>query len=220
MFTLLLGATAWAQVPTRAVRAVGTTTVSVKPDQVQVDVGVVTAAPTAQDAAAQNAARADALIAAVRKVLGSSGDIQTINYSVTPNYKQPMPGSTEPPVLTGFTVSNTLEATTSDLGSIGPIIDAATQAGANSVQGLRFGVKNDEPVRAQALSAASREARAHAEAIASGLSMRLGAVVSAQEGVQTVFPVQTTAGAAMSTPIVPGLVQVSASVTADFELLQ
>jgi uncharacterized protein YggE len=219
VFTLLLAVTAWAQTSVRVVRAVGTSTLSAKPDQVKVDIGVVTTASTAQEAAAQNASRTDAVIAAIQKVLGSSGDIQTIAYSVTPNYKQPLPGSTEAPVLTGFTVTNIIEVTSSALGSIGSIIDAATQAGANSVQSLRFGIKDDEPLRAQALSSAAKEARAHAEAIAGGLGLRLGAVSYAQEGAQ-VIPVQTTAGAASATPVIPGLVQVSATVTADFELVQ
>ena len=44
-----------AQSQPQSVQAVGSATVSGEPDQVKVDVGVVTTAPTAQEASAQNA---------------------------------------------------------------------------------------------------------------------------------------------------------------------
>src|ERR1035438_6061524 len=86
------------------IRAVGQGSVSVKPDQAQIDFGVVTTATTAQAAAAQNATQVTALIAALQTLLGSTGNIQTIGYSLSPNYNYPPGGN---PVLTGYTASNT-----------------------------------------------------------------------------------------------------------------
>ena len=203
----------WGQA--RVVRATGGASLSVKPDVVKLAVGVVTTADTAQAAAAQNAGQMDAVLARLKQVLGSSGDTRTISYSITPNYR-----SGQPPVLSGFTASNTVEVTTADLSSIGAVIDAASVAGANSIGGLRFTVKDEEPVRAQALAAAAKQARAHADAIASGLNARTGAVISAQEGSSVTPLMLDTAGAARTTtPIEPGLVQVSATVTVDVELI-
>ncbi len=49
----------------------GQATVSDKPDQAKLDVGVVTQAATAQDAAAQNASQVAAVLAQLQTVLGS-----------------------------------------------------------------------------------------------------------------------------------------------------
>ena len=212
---ICLTAAAWCQ--TRIVRATGDATLSVKPDLVKVSIGVVTTGKTAQEAATQNASQMDAVLAKLKQALGAAGDTRTVAYSITPLYTYTQG---QPAVLTGFSASNTVEASTSDLASIGSVIDAASQAGANSIQGLVFTLKDSEPVRAQALSAAARQARAHAEAIATGLGARLGAVRSAQEGTAVTPVTAAPTAAASPTPIESGLVQVSATVTADFELLQ
>ena len=197
----------------RVVRATGSATLSAKPDQVVISVGVVTTADTAQAAAAQNATQMDAMLARLKQVLGSAGDTRTVSYSIAPNYRG------QPQILAGFTVSNMVEVTSSDLSSIGSVIDAASQAGANSIGGLRFTVKDEQPLRVSALSAAAKLARADADAIASGLGGRLGAVLSAQEGSSVVPITMNSAGASVSTPINPGLVEVSATVTVEIELI-
>lgn len=215
---LLLCPALWAQVSPRLVRAVGEATVSVKPDQARVNIGITVQAATAQEAAALNASQMDALIARLKQALGAAGETRTINFSISPVYRS---SAGQPPVLSGFSCSNTVEATTSELGRVGAIIDAAAQTGANNIAGLRFALKNEEPAKSEALSAASRQARAHAEAIATGLGARLGAVRSAQEGaVYTALPVDSRAATAATTPIETGFVQVRATVTVDFELLQ
>jgi uncharacterized protein YggE len=160
----------------------------------------------------------DAVLARLRSVLGSLGEIRTISYSISPLYRYP---SGQPPILTGYTASNTVEVTTRDLSIIGRLIDAASQAGANQVHGLRFGLRNPEPLRAQALSAAAKQARAHAEAIASGLGARLGTVITAQEGSAVVIrsPEMTTADTRVTTPIETGTVDIQATVTVEAEMI-
>ena len=117
------------------IRAVGQGSVSVQPDQAQIDFGVVTTASTAQAAAAQNATQVSALIVALQTLLGSTGNIQTIGYSLSPNYNYPPGGN---PVLTGYTASNTVQVSASGLSMAGTIIDTGVQAGATNVQSLQF----------------------------------------------------------------------------------
>src|SRR5689334_4342401 len=95
------------------VRALGTGSISVKPDLAKVAVGVVTQAQTAQDAAAQNSTRLNAVMDQLRQVLGLLGDMKTISYTLTPNYNYPQGGGV--PTLLGYTATNTIEVTTSDL---------------------------------------------------------------------------------------------------------
>ncbi len=158
------------------------------------------------------------MLAQLRAVLGSAADIKTISYSLSPNYRYPQGA---PPVLTGYTASNTVEITMSDLSLIGKTIDAASQAGANNVQGLRFTIQDEEPLRQQALGLATKQARAHAQAIAAGLGGSLGATVTAQEGAGATLRTLSAAptGAATQTPIVTGVVEIQATVSIQVELL-
>ncbi|MCL5742375.1 MAG: SIMPL domain-containing protein [Acidobacteria bacterium] len=203
----------------RVVRATGQATMSVKPDQVKINVGVVTQAETAQAAASQNATQVEAVLNQLRPVLGAGSDLQTVSYSITPNYRYPQGQAA---VLTGYTATNMVQVTTSDLSIVGKVIDTASQAGANSVQSLRFGIKDEDPMRSQVLGQAAKQARSHAEAIAGGLGARIGGVITAQEGfaVSPLTDNRSVAAASPTTPIETGLVTVSATVTVDVELIQ
>jgi hypothetical protein len=159
-----------------------------------------------------------AVLAALTQLLGAGADIKTVNYSVGPEYNYPQNAS---PVLIDYVANNTVEVTLSTIPMIGSVIDAATQAGATSVSGLRFSLKDPEPARRQALQLATMQAKTHAEAMASGVGAKVGAIVSIQES--TVARVQggvtgTTGGAATPTPVEPGRIQVQASVVFEAEL--
>ncbi len=197
----------------------GNATISVPPDQVKLNVGVVVQAATAQEAAAQNAGQVSNVLAQLGKVLGASGETRTVGYSISPVYKY---AQGQPAQLVGYSATNTVEITSRDLSLAGKLIDAAAQSGATNIGGLRFGVRNEEPVRAQALAAAARQARAQAEAIANGLGGHAGTVLSAEEGaVSTIVPLVETRTDATTpaTPVEPGLVQIQATVTVRTELL-
>jgi uncharacterized protein YggE len=185
----------------------------------QLNVGVVTQAPTAQAAADQNATTTAAVIKALEGVLSTAGTIETLYYSINPRYVS----SGGQQTLAGYVVTNTLQVTTTIVGRVGPLIDAANQAGANSISGPFFGLQNPEPEVQLALAAASRQALAHAAAIASGLGAKSGAVISAQEG-STVRPFASgdasAPTASVATPIQTGTVSVSAYVTVTVALVQ
>jgi uncharacterized protein YggE len=224
-FVLLLfslSALAQTQPPANSIQASGSATVGgITPDQVQLSIGVVTFAKAAQDAASQNATQADAVIAAIQQKIGTNGTVKTIGYSLSPQYA----GGTAntPPTINGYTASNTVQVTvtgTANLNLVGPVIDAANQAGANSISGPSYSLQNSDPYQQQALTAAAKQALAHAGAIAAGLGGKPGAVISAQEG-STVTPVVgVMSGGASATPIQTGTVSVSASVTVTVALAQ
>jgi hypothetical protein len=123
-------------------------------------------------------------------------------------------------VIVGYTTSNVIRITTNDLSIIGKLIDAANQAGANSVGNLNFGLQDPEPKVQQALAAATKQAMTHASAIASGLGATLGPVINAQQG-SAYTPIliagTATAGPA-STPVQTGTVNVYANVTVTVSL--
>ena len=203
------------------VRAQGEAVVSVRPDQAKVNVAVVTEAVTAQAAADDNATRTSAVFAALRSVLGAQAQIETVSYNLQPRYVYPRDGGQ--PTLTGYTATSITEVTLNDLGIVGRVIDTSIQSGANRIDSLRFLLRDEDPVRNQALTAAGQKARARAQAIATGVGARLGPIVAAEEGVVYRVPVDTRMGAAAAaapTPIEPGQLDVRASVTVEYELQQ
>lgn len=201
------------------IRATGHASVSAQPDTAKVGLGIVTQAQSAQAAASQNASQTSAVNAALQSLLGANADIKTLNYSISPNYA---PSNGGPPTLTGYTVTNSVEVTLSDVTSVGKVIDTAVGAGANSVQQLNFTLKDDSSVRQQALRLASQQAMSDANAIASGLNVRLGAVLSAVEGTtSTPVPLYAAVSAvAPTTPIQPGSLTIQATVTLDVQISQ
>ncbi len=210
-----------------SIRTSGQGTVTAKPDRVIIDLGVVTQDPTAQAAASGNAARITAVSRELKTVAGASAEIKTVNYSLDPDYRYPKPGGQ--PVLAGYTARNTIQVTTADLDAAGAIIDTATKAGANSIDRLQFTLKDDQAPRAEALRAATANAKAGAEAMAAALGVKLSRLLSAEENTAVQTPVRpfyalSRAGAEgvppPPTPIVSGTLDVHATVTLTFEITQ
>jgi uncharacterized protein YggE len=205
------------------VRATGDATVIVQPDLARVDIGVVSEAATAQAAAAQNAKQLTAVLAELKKVAGPGAQIETLNYWVNPKYRH---GEGRAPAIVGYTATNTVRVTLSDLSKVSTIIDTATKSGANTIQGINFTLKDENAARAQALQPAARQARSSAESIASALGLRVIRVVSAEEGQQPpIRPFQERAmmaQAAMAdappTPVEPRSIEVHAMVTVTLEV--
>lgn len=199
----------------------GEAVVTVKPDRAQIDVGVVTQAATSQAAVTQNAQKLETTLAKLRQLLGANADIKTISYTVTPNYRYPKEGGE--PTITGYTATNIVRVTLDDLTKVGGVIDTAAQAGSNRIQNLRFMLKDEGAVEAQALREAAIEARAKAQSLASALSLRIVRVLSVNESSAPVYPVRDVAFAraeTASTPIEAGTIEVRASVQLTVEVSQ
>jgi uncharacterized protein len=218
-FLLLLATLAFAQTPQPStVQATGTGSVSVTPDQAQINVSAVTQASTAQDAANQNATIATNIQAQLTQALGSSGTVKTVNYSVSPNYKFATDGTS---TLLGYTVTNSIQVTLNDLSITGKIIDTATQAGATRVDSLQFTLKDDTDARSQALRAATLRAKAKADAMAASVGLKTGSFLVIQESGAVVQPLTTgVAPGAAATPVTPGQLSVTGNVTIAVQLVQ
>jgi hypothetical protein len=195
--------------------------VKAKPDVAYVSLGVSTENKDAGRAAQENAGRTDAVIAALAKSGVAKPDIETQHYSVQPNYDY----KKSPATLVGYTVSNIVRVTVRDLTKVGTTIDAALAAGANNVQGVQFSLEKSEQVKQQALVEAVKNAEAKAKLIADAIGRRLGHVVSvAESGASIPRPLEfgvmaKYAEAAPPTPIIPGEIETSASVTVVYAIL-
>jgi uncharacterized protein YggE len=166
--------------PVSSIRVTGDAVVTAKPDRALIDVGVLTQEKQSQNASAQNAKQLDAVMAALHKLLGAEADIKTINFALNPDYQyRPMGGKS---AVSSYTALNVVRVTVDDLDKVGPVIDAATQAGANHVESVRYTVKDQQVLHSQAVREAALKARANADALATALNLRITRIVSVEEG--------------------------------------
>ncbi|HYL60885.1 MAG TPA: SIMPL domain-containing protein [Candidatus Acidoferrales bacterium] len=191
------------------------------PDTADMNVAIETHGATAEEAAARNAALADKVIAALKSKLGDKGKVSTNGYSLNPEYDQRP--NREKPTIVGFAAQNSVTVDTGALDLVGPLIDSAIAAGANRVNFVNFTVKDDAKARGEAITIATRKARAQADALAAALGVKLGKIIKATT-VSEVRPVPMQ-GVAMAasfartaTPVEPGEVTVPANVSLVFEI--
>jgi len=130
------------------------------------------------------------------------------------------------PRIVAYRAGNTIEITVEQVDLVGGVIDAGLTAGANQLQGISFGLKNDLPQRTRALALAAEDAEAKAQTIARALHVRLSGVLEITEGGVHVVPqreyfagARAMAAEAMRTPVESGEVQVQATVTVRYEIL-
>lgn len=211
--------------PPATIQVTGQAKVSEIPDRVYIDIGVTTQAQKSEAAAAENATRLSAVIAAVKLAAGAGAQLTTTEYTISPNYSYPRDGGT--PTVVGYTVSNVVEVRLDDLRKIGPVIDAGTQAGSNNVQGIRFALRDEEAPRKEALREAALNARQDAEALAGALGVRVVRVLSVTEQGPAVMPLYPEGGlrvfaqanaARAPTPVETGTIEVNATVTLTVEV--
>lgn len=166
--------------PVSSIRVTADATVTAKPDRAQVDVGVLTQEKQPQNASSQNAKQIDTVVVAMHKLLGADADIKTINYALNPDYQyRPLGGKS---AVNSYTAMNVVRVTVDDLDKVGAVLDAATQAGANHVESVRYTVRDQQALHTQAVREAAAKARASADALASALNLRIVRILSVEEG--------------------------------------
>lgn len=181
----------------------GTATVSTKPDEAVIELGVRSQAADGQTAMQANAAKMSAVLKALGGVGVSRQDIETTRVSLDRSILAR--GTPHEQVL--YVAQNVVRVTITDLDRVGAAIDAAVGAGADSVHDIRFQVSNPTEVRRRALQQAVRGARAKADAMAEAAGARVSGVISIREqgspyqvGFDQAVPAALGAG---GTPIVP-----------------
>lgn len=203
------------------IRTSAAASVSAQPDQARIVVGVVSRATDARDAADANKKDVNRLLEALRGALGPGAELETLNYSIYPERQFiERDRRTE---ITGYTATNTVQATLDDIAKVGSVLDLAAKSGANQIQGVEFRLKDEGAARAEALRGASAEARKNAEALADALSVRIVRILSVEQQAPASFQPYRAAMAdaaleASPVPIEPRPVQIEATVNLTFEI--
>jgi len=196
--------------------------VKVVPDVADVQLGVIFQADSAKEAADLAANAMAAVVEALLEAGIAEADIQTTQLSLNPVYDW----DDNPPQIEGWEASNMVNVTVRDVDAVGDIVDAATSAGATSIGGISFRVDDPADSEAQARSAAVADAEARATQLATDAGVSIIGVNSITEisfnppepfFMERSFD-EAAGDAAATTPVLPGQVEVSVSVTIEYEI--
>ncbi|HXG75525.1 MAG TPA: SIMPL domain-containing protein [Gaiellaceae bacterium] len=191
------------------VTVTGVGSVESVPDEARMSFGVESRAETARAAVAANADAMRKVINALRQA--GAREIATQWVSV-----YPVTGETG--AVQGFAASNSVSAV-ADVADAPAVIDAAAGAGANQISGPGLSRSDADRLYRDALAKAVEDARARAEALARAAGRSLGAITSMVEGGGAgPVPYADRAAVESATPIEPGKLETSASVSVTFSL--
>lgn len=196
----------------------GAGSVSAESTQATLTLGVWTEDPVAAEAVEDNAQLMDQVIEAIKGLGILEDDMKTISYNVYPNYDW------EARRVTSYRVTNTIQIEVKEVKMVGDVIDAAAGAGANNIQGISFGLSDEEvaAVTNEAYVKALQNARDKADLIAETLEIEVTGVVYVTESSYSPYtPLRGYAEAAMDavkapTPIIEGTLSVSVTVQVAF----
>jgi uncharacterized protein len=194
----------------------GTGRVDSVPDEATFSLGVTTDGASAREALAANSAAMRRVLAALDGAGVDAKDVKTETVSVGPDYDS---DGTSP---SGFTARNSVSVLIRELGKAGSVLDAASRAGANEVNGPMLTRGNRDELEARALENAVANARKRAEALAEAAGVGLGRVTAIVEGAsmtpQPWMEMSARADAASPAPIRPGTEEIQATVTVTFAI--
>jgi uncharacterized protein YggE len=206
--------------PQNVITVTGSAQVFASPDEAIVRLGVLEQAATAQDA--QN--KANTVIQKLLSELSKLGvpklNIQTSRMSLTPMYTQRL---NEPQRISGYQAQDVLSVRLTNFDLVGKVIDAGTASGANNIEGIDFQLRNARGPRAQAYKDAVADARSKADAIAEALGVKIAGVYDVHADSSGYIPPPRAFGGmkmemAAATPVEPGQMEVSVSVTIRYRI--
>jgi uncharacterized protein YggE len=176
-----------------------------------ISLGVTTQGTTAAEAMAANSAEVAKVLANLTAAGIEARDIQTTGLSLSPvwsNYD-----STQK--IDSYSAVNSVTVRVRALDTLGGVLDAAVKDGANTLNGLTFGLADPAPALDEARRRAVADAARKAAILAEAGGVRLGPVVNITEGGGYASPAPMyRADAAMSAvPVAGGEVAMQVNVT-------
>jgi hypothetical protein len=214
----LLAAPAWAQSLTPAISVTGEATISVPPDQAQVEAGVTADGKTAREASDANNTTMGKVLLALKAAGVDGKDIQTSRLSLQP---QSAPNRSTNAIV-GYRASNQVTVRLRDVTKVASTIDLLVGAGANDIGGINFMVSQASKLLDDAREQAVADARRKAEIYAKAAGVALGAPLSiAEEGAPApVFRAKMLGGMAAPTPVAQGEQTLSVNVSVSWAIKQ
>lgn len=196
------------------------------PDLAIVTIGVVALGANAGAAQQAQATRMGAVIEAARSAGVAEADIQTIGYSLEPQFVYARGAA---PRIGGYVSRNVVALRVSNFEAVSVLIDATVAEGANELQGVQFTSADEEASREAARTQALETARRRAETYAEAAGMRVVRLDSITEPGRTIpsarrnggygaQPLSVSAEQSANAPIAAGALDNQARVVVVFEL--
>ena len=206
-------------VPPSAISVTGEASVSVPPDQAQIDAGVSSDAKTAREASDANNAAMGKVLLALKGAGIDEKDYQTSRLSLQPQYATSSK-TAERPAVVSFRASNRVTIKIRDVTKVASIIDVLVGAGANEIGGINFVVTQTSKVldeaREQAIADARRKAQIYAKA--AGVTLGEPIAISEEGGPAPMFRSKVAGGMAASAPVAQGEETLSVSVSVSWAI--
>jgi uncharacterized protein len=200
-----------------AISVTGEATMSVAPDQAQVDGGVTSDAKTAREASDANNAAMGKVLLALKGAGVDEKDFQTSRLSLQPKYA---PDRSGPSTVVGYRASNRVTIKVRDVTKIAGVIDVLVAAGANEIGGINFVVSQAskllDDIREKAIADARRKAEIYAKAAAVTLGEPLS--ISEEGSSVPVFRGKMAAPMAAAAPVAQGEETLSVSVNVSWAI--
>lgn len=194
----------------------GEATVRRAPDQAFVTVAVETRAKNPRDAQKLNA---DAM-AAVQQRLTAAGIARDAIRTTGYNIQQEFDFTNGRRVPREYLARNGVEVRLDAVDRVGEVLDLTVQAGATSVSGIRFEIKDRAGAEREALRMAVMDARLRAEALATGAGRTVDRILRIDDGPRQfkgpqplILGARGMAADAAPTPVEAGMVEIEAHVT-------
>ena len=193
----------------------GTGEIKGSPDIAKLFVTSSSRGTTAQEATSKNAEAANVLLNTLKSQGIAEKDIKTSNISISPIF------DTESNVnnIIGYEASNSFIATIRKISDAGKVIDSVTGAGNYTISNISFSIENDDDLEDEAFKLAVKNARHRAEIVAKEAGKDVTGIktinVSSSGGI--IFG-EVFAAKDSSTPVLPGDITVSASVTIEYTI--
>ncbi len=200
----------------------GSATTTVKPDKVILSLGVQTTNNTAKTALDSNSKSMNTVLEALLAAGVKRNETSTSSFNVSPNYNYSQGRN----IITGFTVSNSLQIESSKISNVSEWLDTAISAGTNTVNSIDF-TQSDKKLaefKNGLIKLAIDDAKAKANFAASALGLKVLGVrsITVNEFASTPQPMPfglqklSVPAPAGGTPIISGQQQVSESVDITF----
>lgn len=202
----------------RTMKLNGEGMVEAEPDMVEISIGIVTKDKNPQTAQNSNEAISKKVIAALLQLGIPKSDIRTTAYSIAPEYDY-IEGKQ---ILSGYTATQILEVRVRDITMAGQVINTAVENGANQINRVEFTLEDSQYYYNKALKLAVKDAATKAQSIAAAMKVSLDTIpCSILERSTSFTPIseQATMKLAAAPSIMPGSIQVTASVEAEFMYL-
>lgn len=152
-----------------------------KPDVAVLVLGVESKGAKVSDIVKDNTDKMNKIIKDVKDSGVDEKDIQTTQYSITPEYNWTERGGR---IFVGYTLNQQITAKIRDFEKIGSILDKATTDGANAVGDLQFTIDSPEKARAEARAKAIEQAKEKAKTLVSQSGLKIVKLVNISEGYQ------------------------------------